>query len=266
LAKGTHQYSMILAPLSLRTVKPGDRLTAFVIEALERQRFTLQKSDVLAVASKLASICECRIAKLDEVEVSARARHHAERWKMNERLAQLVLEEADAVLGGVKGFLLTLKNGVLTANAGVDLKNSLSGTATLWPKNPDRSARELRRNLEARYRKRLGVLIVDSRITALRLGTIGLAIGASGFLPVKDNRGKPDLYGRRVRVTQTNIIDDLASSAHLLMGETNERTGVVIIRNAPVRLDEKATSRQARLSRRRCLISSNLKSARINRS
>ena len=256
---------MILAPLRLPTIKPGSGLNTVVIEELERQRFALQTRDVLAVASKVASLCERRIARLDEVVVSERAEGLAKRWRMNEQLTQLVLEEADEVLGGVKGFLLTIRNGVLTANSGVDLKNSPIGTATLWPKNPDKSASELRRSLEARYQKRLGVLIVDSRVTPLRLGTVGLAIGASGFLPVKDDRGKPDLYGRRVRVTQTNIIDDLASSAHLLMGEVNERIGVVIIRNAPIRLDDKATSRRARLSRRRCLISSNL-SAPINRS
>jgi coenzyme F420-0:L-glutamate ligase len=257
---------MILAPLRLPVVKPGHELSAVVIEAVEKQGFAIRSKDVLAVASKVASLCEGRIAELDDVDVSKTARRLAKKWKMDARLAQLVLDEADEVLGGVRGFLLTSKDGVLTANAGIDLKNSPHGTATMWPKNPDRTARELRRSLEDNYQKRLGVLIVDSRVTPMRLGTIGLTIGASGFVPVKDDRGRPDLYGRMVKVTQTNIVDDLASSAHLLMGETDERCGLVIMRGAPIRMDEIATSLGAKLSRKKCLISSNLSSAQTNRS
>jgi coenzyme F420-0:L-glutamate ligase len=250
---------MILAPLRVSKVEPGCNLSAVIIEALESRSFALQTRDVLAVPSKVVSLCEGRIARLGKVVVSDRAERLANKWRMNERLTQLVLEEADEVLGGVRGFLLTIKDGILTANAGIDLKNSPNGTATLWPTNPDRSAREIRKSLESRYRKRIGVLIVDSRVTPLRLGTIGLAIGASGVVPVRDDRGKPDLYGRKVKVTQTNIIDDLASSTHLLMGEAKERIGVVIVRDAPVHLSHGATSRQARLSKRNCLIASDLR-------
>ena len=53
---------------------------------------------------------------------------------------------------------------------------------------------------------------MDSRVTALRLGTVGLAIGVSGFKPILDYRAKLDLYGRKVKVTQSNIADDLAGS------------------------------------------------------
>jgi len=256
---------MILAPLRVPKVVPGCNLSAVIIEALESRSFVLRTKDVLAVPSKVASLCEGRIAKLSKVVVSDRAERLANKWRMNEELTQLVLDEADEVLGGVRGFLLTIKDGILTANAGIDLKNSPIGTATLWPTNPDRSAREVRKSLEVRYQKRIGVLIVDSRVTPLRLGTIGLAIGASGLIPIKDDRGRLDLYGRKVKVTQTNIIDDLASAAHLLMGEVKEQIGAVIIRDAPVHLSDRPTSRQARLSAARCLISSNL-SAPINRS
>lgn len=116
---------------------------------------------------------------------------------MNIPLAQVVLNEADVVLGGVRGFLLTVRQGILTANAGVDLKNSPTGTAILWPVHPDRSALALRTSLERSANVRIGVVIVDSRVTPLRLGTTGLAIGLSGFQSVKDYRGKCDIYGRR---------------------------------------------------------------------
>jgi len=213
---------------------------------------------VLAVASKIVSFCENRILELDAVRVSAKAMRLSERWKIDRRLASIVLQEADYILGGMRGFLLTIKVGILTANAGVDLKNSPRGMATLWPKNSDKTASQLRQYLTRKGLTRLGVEIVDSRVTPLRLGTIGLAIGSSGFVPVRDYRHMPDLYGREVRVTRTNIADDLASAAHMIMGETREQIGAVVIRNAPVLFGSSVGSSRAILEPQRCLISSNL--------
>lgn len=227
-------------------------------QAIEKKNLHLKNDDVVAVASKVVSLCEHRIVQLDDVRVSPAARRVAKRWHIDERLARIAMDEADWILGGLNGFLLTVKNGILTANAGVDLKNSPPGTASLWPENPDKSARTLRRFLERRQRISLGVEVVDSRVAPLRLGTIGLAIGVSGFAPVADERGKPDLYGRKVRVTQINVADDLAASAHLLMRETTERIGAVILRNAPVKFSGEFGSRRATLSMRRCLILSNI--------
>jgi coenzyme F420-0:L-glutamate ligase/coenzyme F420-1:gamma-L-glutamate ligase len=176
---------------------------------------------------------------------------------MNSQLAQLVLEEADSIWGGVRGFLLTIKQGILTPNAGVDVKNSPTGTASLWPAHPNNSASSLRASLMRKDDVGIGVMIVDSRITPLRLGTVGLAIGISGFRTLQDDRGKCDLYGRRVKVTQTNLADDIASAAHLLMGERNERNGLVVIRDAHVTITNRAPANLV-LDARRCLIGSSL--------
>jgi coenzyme F420-0:L-glutamate ligase / coenzyme F420-1:gamma-L-glutamate ligase len=192
------------------------------------------------------------------VRVTKAARRINHRWNIDARLATVVLEEADRVLGGAQGFLLSIKNGILAANAGVDLKNAPPGTAMLWPLNADASARRLRKTLEKRFGVRIGVIVVDSRITPLRLGTVGLAIGVSGLAPVGDCRGIADIYGRKAKVTMMNLADDLASCASLLMGEASERIGVVIARNAPVQLLDSGNSRRACLSIPRCLIASNI--------
>jgi len=251
---------VILIPIGFPTVHPGQDLSDVVAKAIQAENLNLRKGDVVAIASKVVSLCEKRIVKLHEVRVSARARRSAKRWEMDERLASLVLGEADTVLGGVKGFLLTIKDGILTANAGVDLKNSPPGTATLWPEKPDNSARRVREFLQRKYKTRLGVEIVDSRVTPLRLGTVGLAIGLSGFRPVQDERNSRDLYGRRVRVTQSNIADDLAASSHMLMGESKQRVGAVVLRNAPIRIESSGNSSQTKLNKARCLVTSNLTS------
>jgi F420-0:gamma-glutamyl ligase len=178
----------------------------------------------------------------------------AREWKIDPYLTAVVLREADGILGGVPGFLLTMKKGILTPNAGVDLKNSPPGMATLWPLDSDKSAQRLRAGLEHRYTTRVGVEIVDSHVTPLRLGTVGLAIGLSGFLPVLDSRRRLDLFGRPIKVTQTNVADGLAAMAHVLMGEAAERVGAVLIRGAPVTLNSSGRSKLAKLKRDKCLI------------
>ena len=214
--------------------------------------------DVIAVASKIVSTCEGRIVRLHEIKVTSRARRLARRYAIDERLTTVVERESDRILGGVKGFLLTLKNGILTANAGVDVKNAPPDTAILWPKNSDLSAKRLRIGFDRHFRTRVFVEVVDSHVSPLRLGTTGLAIGLSGFLPIRDERGTPDLYGRTIRVTQTNLADDLAAAAHLLMGEDASKIGAVVIRNAGLKPAD-ADSRATRIAMQRCLVGSSLK-------
>jgi coenzyme F420-0:L-glutamate ligase len=246
-----------LIPIRFPTVKVGQRLAPIVISALEHEHVSLQRGDVVAVASKIVSTCEGRIINLEKTKVTAAARRLAKMYDIDERLTTVVLRESDEVFGGVKGFLLTLKTGILTPNAGVDVKNAPPGAAILWPKNPDLSARGLLRSLERHFQTHVGVEVVDSHVTPLRLGTTGLAIGVSGFAAVRDERSNLDLYGRTIKVTQTNVADDVAAAAHLLMGEAADRIGAVVARNA--RLTRASSDgRNAKMDVRKCLIGSSL--------
>ncbi len=245
--------------ITLPTVELDQKLDSVVLETLKKHQFQLRHGDIICVASKVVSIAEGRIVHLKQKRVSRTARRLAAKYSMNRQLAQIVLEEADSICGGVSGFLLTIKQGILTANAGVDVKNSPTGTATLWPAHPDRSASALRTSLMHDGNARIGVIIVDSRVTPLRLGTVGIGIGVSGFRTIRDDRGKRDLYGRRVIVTRSNLADDLASAAHLVMGERDERKGLVVIRNAPVAMTNTSSGKLA-LDASNCLIGSSLSS------
>jgi coenzyme F420-0:L-glutamate ligase len=250
--------STVSIPIRLRKVGIGEKLSDLVLDSLKERNLAPKRGDLIAVASKVVSTCESRFVKLDDVKVREAAKRISRKWGLDQRLAALILREADEIFGGVRGFLLTTKCGVMTANAGIDLKNSPRGTAMLWPRYPDVSAARFRKFLERKFGVRLGVIIVDSRVTPLRLGTVGSAIGTSGFEPVVDYRGSPDIYGRRAMVTQANIADDLASTAHLLMGETNERVGLVVIRGAPIILRSKVDSKRARISFSQCLFTNSL--------
>jgi coenzyme F420-0:L-glutamate ligase/coenzyme F420-1:gamma-L-glutamate ligase len=59
---------------------------------------------------------------------------------------------------------------------------------------------------------------------------VGVAIGASGIAALLDLRGKPDLFGRALRITQVGLADELAAAASLLMGQADEGTPIVLVR------------------------------------
>ncbi len=250
---------MEVYPLKSSILKLGDSLIDSITNALRLDQVRPRNGDIIAVASKVVAISEGNIVKLSSVRSSGRAKRLAYRYKMDPEFVQVVLNESDRVYSGVKGALLTLKDGDAVANAGVDQKNAPLGYAVLWPRDSDKTSRGLRAQMERRYGKKLGILIVDSRVTPLRLGTIGLALGSAGFAPVRDLRGSADLYGRGARITVHALADGLASVAHLLMGESEEQTPFVLIRNSSVKVDGRNRSRKSMLlPAGECLYMSNI--------
>jgi coenzyme F420-0:L-glutamate ligase/coenzyme F420-1:gamma-L-glutamate ligase len=140
LTKGPRRTSTLLIPVQLPTVQIGEDLGKIVAQALGKHDLRLNDGDVIAVSSKVVAASEGRMVKLNSVRVTRTAKQLSRKWHIDPRLATLVVDECDGILGGVPGFLLTIKSGILTANAGIDLKNSPRGTATLWPHDADVSA------------------------------------------------------------------------------------------------------------------------------
>lgn len=72
--------------------------------------------------------------------------------------------------------------------------------------------------------------------------------------------GKKDLFGRTVLITRHAVADDLASAAHLLMGEAAEKTPVVFIKDAPVDFDDKVhASSEMMMPFKECIFMNTLK-------
>jgi coenzyme F420-0:L-glutamate ligase len=244
---------MQLFALSTRLIKPGDNLVDVILEAVKRQKLEIEDRDLLAIASKAVAVAQKRFVKLSSTEPSEKAKVLAEKYGLEPSFAEVVLQEAKKVYGGVPKTLLTLKNNMLVANAGVDRKNAPEGHVILWPRAPHKSAEKIRREILAKTGKHVGVLIIDSRITPLRMGTTALAMGIAGFKPVIDCRIEKDLYGKRIYITRHAVADDLASAAHLLMGETTARTPAVLIKNAPVNFGEEFDPNSTVISAEQCL-------------
>lgn len=225
-------------PVKTRLVKAGDNLVEIILEALKEQNLQLEDDDILVLTSKIISYAEKRLVKLGEVKPSEEAKNVAQKFSLQPEFAELILHEADKIYGGVEKAVLTLKNGMLTANAGIDNKNAPLGYVVLWPKNAERCAKNIRDEIKRKAGKRVAVLIVDSGLVPLRIGTTGLALAVAGFKPINDTRCEKDLYGKPLIITRHAVADDLASAAHLLMGEAADKTPVVLIKYAPVNFDD----------------------------
>ena len=249
---------MIVYPIRSELAKPGDAIPHLLFNALAKNRVRLKTRDIIAVSSKIVGISERRIQYLDSIRPGSKARSLARRFSLNPSFAQAVLDEADTVVGGVNRTLLTVKNGDAVANAGIDRKNAPEGAVVLWPRKADLSAKNIRRSIRRKSGKSVGVVIVDSRVSPLRLGTTGFAIGCAGFEPIEDIRGRVDLFGRRIEITVRAIADGIAAAAQLVMGESSERIPFAIVRDAPVTIGNGHGIRSAKLAWDQCLYMSQI--------
>ena len=216
-------------------VRPGDDLAALLIAACEQNTLAPADGDILVVAQKIVSKAEGRYVDLAKVRPSARAAALAAEVGKDPRLVEVILAESRRVVRTKPGVLIfEHRLGFIMANAGVDRSNIDPDIATepvlLLPSDPDASAAGLHKRITAQFRKRLGVIITDSWGRAWRRGTVGVALGVAGLPALIDMRGRPDLFGRELHVTQTGFADEIASAASLLMGQADEARPIVFLR------------------------------------
>lgn len=216
---------MKIKTIRTRIYKEGENLVRFITAHMPR----LKEGDVLVVTSKIVALSEKRTAVI----------------KNEKEKEKLIRGESDFAVR-TKYVWLTLKDNMWMANAGIDESNvhpvggGTDGKVVLLPKDSYAAAARLRKKLQKIYRvKKFGVVITDSRTMPLRAGVTGVALGYAGFRGLRDYRGKPDIFGRKLVFTRTNVADGLAAAAVLVMGEGEERQPLAIIEQAPVEFCER---------------------------
>jgi coenzyme F420-0:L-glutamate ligase/coenzyme F420-1:gamma-L-glutamate ligase len=180
-------------------MRPGDDLAGSIAVVAPGD---LGGGDVLIVAHKVVSKAEGRLRALAEIDPGERARALAAEHGKDPRLVQAVLDESTELVRAEHGVLICqTHHGLVCANAGVDQSNAPEGQLVLLPDDPDASARGLRAGIAAARGVRPAVIVSDSFGRPWRLGEVDVAIGAAGIAPLEDWRGRPDAYGRELRVT-----------------------------------------------------------------
>ena len=234
-----------IVPIKSNVIKKGDNIIQILLSALSKKSLRPKNGDILAIASKVVAVSQGRIVKLSEIIPSAKAkkmrRSRYGAGKETPEFIQLVMNESDKLISG--NMLLSVKDGILIAGAGVDMSNSPDGYAILWPKDSEKEARKIMNAVKKKFHlKHFGVVITDSRCHPLRYGTIGLALAFAGFEGICDMRNKKDIYGKPLRVTRMSVADNLAGTALLLMGEAGEKIPFVLLQGAPVKFTNQSMS------------------------
>ena len=215
-------------------VAPGDDLAALAVDAARASGVSFEDGDALVVAQKIVSKSEGRLVPLDAVSPGRRARDLAAEVDKDPRLVELVLSESRSVLRARPGLLIVVhRSGAILANAGIDASNVADGAVLLWPEDADASAARLREAFRRRPGVDVAVVVNDSVGRPWRMGTVGLAIGVSGMPGLVDLRGRRDLYGRPLQVSEVALADELAAAASLAMGQADEGRPMVLARGVP---------------------------------
>ncbi|HEY9077155.1 MAG TPA: coenzyme F420-0:L-glutamate ligase [Anaerolineaceae bacterium] len=238
--------TLILTPIrKIPFVHPGDDLATIITDHLSEQSLSIEDGDIFVLAQKIVSKSENRYVPLSKVIPGEDARIIAQKIEKDPRLVQLILDESISVLRTRPGTIIVEhKLGFICANAGIDHSNVDSPTGQLdeWvlllPIDPDASAKAIRDRIFQIAGRNVGVMIIDSHGRAWRNGVVGVTIGLAGVPGIIDMRGKPDLFGVQLRVTQIAAADELAAAASLVMGQADESTPVIHVRGFPYPLRE----------------------------
>lgn len=227
----------------LPIVEQGDDIAQLICEGADKQQISIQDNDVIVITHVIVSRSEGDVINLDTVNPSRFARTIAEKNDKDPALVEVILNEAERIIRMGNGSLITrTKHGFICANSGID-KSNVPGerTVALLPKDPDKSAREIRRKIKQRTGQTVSVIISDTHGRPLRDGEINIAIGIAGINPIRDRRGEKDLFGYTLKVKHTAIADELASAAELVIGQADEAIPAAIVRGYLYPQSEKAT-------------------------
>lgn len=218
---------MEIKTIKTRIFKPNESLEDFITQYLP----SIKEGDILVVTSKVVALAEGRVTSAESAVAKKK----------------IIEAECDFILP-TKYVYLTIKDGMVMANAGVDESNA-DGKIILLPKDSFKAAARLRHYFKAKNKlNNLGVIITDSRCLPLRAGITGVALGYAGFRGLKDYRGRPDIFKRRFKFSRVDLADSLAAAAVSCMGEGDERRPLAIIKKAPIIFCSKTNKNELRIN------------------
>ncbi len=203
---------MIVKAIKTKKIVGGDKLFEILDESLPK----LKERDFVVITSKIVSITQGRVVKND--------------GKITK--FDLIKKEADFYLPEEYvnyGIYLTIKNNIMVASAGIDESNG-GGYFILWPENIQKTVNQIWQYLRTKNKiKYLGIVVSDSKIIPMRKGASGVGLSWCGFEPLRNYIGKPDIFGHNLRVTKSSIVDGVAASAVLNIGEGKEQTPIAVV-------------------------------------
>lgn len=204
----------VLPVRGIGEVRPGDDLARLITDAAP----WLRDGDILVVTSKIVSKAEGQLA---DVPAAGPEREAAREDVLRSETARVV-----ATRGHTR--IVQTHHGFVMASAGIDNSNVDRSQLVLLPKDPDRSAANLRATLRERHGLDVAVIVSDTMGRPWRNGLTDVALGSAGIAPLRDHRGETDPHGNELQLTQIAVVDELAAAAELVKGKIDQVPVAVI--------------------------------------
>jgi coenzyme F420-0:L-glutamate ligase/coenzyme F420-1:gamma-L-glutamate ligase len=244
--------------LRLRVVEEGCDIVGEILGAAGVQGVELADGDVVAVTDKLVSKCLGRVVRVNGVKPSGRALRLARRAGLDPRFVELVLRSSEDVLavvpfkrlvdrglvdlGSLAGdvdamrrllseypdFFVTLREGMLWSDGGVDSSNLPPGCYAVPVEDHDGIARMIRDGILRVAGKRVAVVICDTEV--FLGGSLDFARGSWGIDPVDRCFGCRDLYGKPKYGGVDMVAHEVCSAAALVFKQTAGGIPVAVIK------------------------------------
>ncbi|NVM05065.1 MAG: coenzyme F420-0:L-glutamate ligase [Candidatus Helarchaeota archaeon] len=213
-------------------IKPGDKIAEIIYNSIQNQS-PLEDEDIIVIAQSIISRAEGRVVNWTKINPTPEAIKLGKELDKDPRIVSLILNESVSISRKGHGKLIVeLESGIVCANAGIDRSNSGGiNLVTLLPEDPDKSAKQIKEKIKQLSGLDIGIIISDTHGRPFRNGAINVALGISGFENgILSYVGKKDLFNYELESSIINIVDELASAAELIMGESDEAIPVVLIR------------------------------------
>jgi len=194
---------------------------------------SIENKDIIVIAQKIISKAEGRLINMNKVNPSENAIDLSNQVDKDPKFVEMILQESRKIVRIFNNTIIAeTHHGFICANAGIDQSNvsSKKNQVLLLPINPDRSAELIRKQIYEKIRKKVSVIITDTFGRPFRIGQTNIAIGIAGIKPLRSYRGKQDMFGKILMVTEIAIVDEIASAAELVMGKTAS-IPIAIVRN-----------------------------------
>ena len=180
---------------------------------------SVPEGSIIAIAGKIVSLCEGRVVPVEQIDKDELIKQEAQQY-LPRHLSSYNVS-------------FTITRNMLLPTAGIDESNA-DGHYILWPKDLQASANAIRQHIVTKHGlQKVGVILTDSTTRAMQWGVTGVALAYSGFVPLKNYIGEPDIFGRVMQFETSSMSNGLAAAAVVMMGEGAEQTPIALIEDLP---------------------------------
>jgi coenzyme F420-0:L-glutamate ligase / coenzyme F420-1:gamma-L-glutamate ligase len=193
--------------------------------------FGIRENDIIIIAHTPISRSFGNQYNLNTIKPSPKAINIASNLNKDPRVVEVILQNSKEIVKAENNILITENlAGIVCANAGVDHSNAKVNHVVSVPNDPDMIASKIKEFIYKKFHLNTAVIISDTVGRALRIGAVNIAIGCAGLNVLRSDKGRKDLFGYELKISEIAVADELASAAELIQGQSDAGKPIVIIR------------------------------------